>query len=207
MDLFQTNERWRSRLPHWEVNDQWHFVTIRCQGTLPLATQEKVRAIHGKLQSIQANSSDFHRLQRQYFLIAEKYLDQRRGFTPFKDQRCCHLMLQLLETIEADGWALGEATVMPNHIHILIKNVQSPFLMKQVVTRFKGRSARRLNLYLKRRGRFWQQDWFDRWMRNEAELTKVVRYIRDNPIKARLARNWADYRWRISRLDLDKPDL
>tara|TARA_B110000003_G_C16288574_1_gene393931 strand:+ start:482 stop:598 length:117 start_codon:yes stop_codon:yes gene_type:complete len=35
-------------------------------------------------------------------------------------------------------------------------------------------------------------------MRHEGELTKTIRYIRNNPVKAKLVSEWSDYHWRIS---------
>jgi len=103
--------------------------------------------------------------------------------------------------MEKEGWLVGEATVMPNHVHLLILREDSKFSLKEILERFKGRSARWINQELDRSGRFWQQDWFDRWMRHEGELTKTVAYIRNNPVKAKLVDEWRDYRWRISRED------
>ncbi len=146
MDLLQTKQRWRSRLPHWEVRDHWHFVTIRCQGSLPLSAQQKIREIHGALKSTPASSEAFDQLQRQYFLTAEKYLDQGFGFAPFNDGECCALLMTLIERIDEDGWTVGEAVILPNHIHLLIKATDRSLSMKQLLKSFKGRSGRVLNL-------------------------------------------------------------
>jgi len=35
--------------------------------------------------------------------------------------------------------------------------------------------------------RFWQREWFDHWSRSDAEDEKIIRYIRNNPVKAGLA--------------------
>lgn len=169
---------------------------MHCRST----RSRKIREIHGALKSTAASSDAFHQLQRQYFLTAEKYLDQGLGFAPFNDGECCDLLMALIERIVVDGWNVGEAVIMPNHIHLLIKEGECPLPLQQLLKFFKGRSARRLNLQLNREGRFWQEDWFDRWMRNEGELIKTIRYIRENPVKAKLVGDWTDYPWRISRL-------
>ena len=199
-EIIHTEARWRSQLPHWEVRGHWHFVTIRCQGSLPAQAREKVKNIHRSLQEIEANDPAFAQLQRQYFLTTEKYLDSAEGFAPLTTSAICERMLSALEKVEEDGWHLGEAVIMPNHLHFLIIQQPVPSLpLKETIERLKGRSARWANQELKRSGRFWQEDWFDRWMRHESERLKTIRYIRNNPVKARLARNWNDYPWRISR--------
>jgi REP element-mobilizing transposase RayT len=159
----------------------------------------KLLEIHRSLQSVDSQSEDFHQLQRRYFLTTEKYLDAGAGFAPFVESGPCEACLEAVITMETEGWLVGEATVMPNHLHLLILRQDSEFSLKEILKRFKGRSARGINQALERSGRFWQEDWFDRWMRHEAELTKTIAYIRNNPVKAKLASQWRDYRWRISK--------
>ena len=198
MDIIPTRERWRSRLPHWEVEGHWHFVTIRCHGSLPDAVKLKLKQIHDSLQNIDAQTEEFHQLQRRYFLTTEKYLDMGSGFAPFIDSASCERCLDACMAMEKEGWLVGEATVMPNHVHLLILRQETEFSLKEILERFKGRSARWINQELNRSGRFWQQDWFDRWMRNEGELMKTITYIRNNPVKAKLVHEWSEYRWRMS---------
>jgi len=61
--------------------------------------------------------------------------------------------------------------------------------------RLKGRTARRIRALLGGRGPVWQREWFDHWMRSDAEWEKCVAYIRNNPVKAGLAPIWSDHRW------------
>ena len=44
---------------------------------------------------------------------------------------------------------------------------------------------------LKRSGDFWQPEYYDHLIRNEAEFRHAVRYVLENPIKAKLK----DWRW------------
>jgi len=198
MDLFITRDRWRSRLPHWEVEGHWHFVTIRCQGSLPEPAQLKIGEIREALNRVDAQSKEFLQLQRRYFLTAEKYLDVDRGFAPFRDGQACKLCLNAFTSMEEEGWNVGEAVIMPNHLHALIRKEQGIFSLKQILQRFKGRSAKWINQHLDRSGRFWQEDWFDRWMRHEGEVEKARAYIRNNPVKAGLAGHCENYPWRIN---------
>lgn len=198
MDRIPTLERWRSRLPHWEVDGHWHFVTIRCSGSLPAAVKQNLADIHESLKSIDAQCDEFRQLQRKYFLTMEKYLDAGSGFAPFTNASACQACLKAFEVIEAEGWMVGEATLMPNHVHCLLRRMESAYSLKTIIKRFKGRSARWANQALDRSGKFWQQDWFDRWMRHEAEFIKTVAYIRNNPVKAKLCKEWSDYPWRLS---------
>lgn len=198
-DWVPTESRWRSQLPHWEVSGAWHFITVRCEGSLPKLAQERIREIHQTLQSMEPNSDDFTQLQRQYFLTAEKYLDTGGGFAPFSATNLCQVAIDAIRKCESEGWQLGDGVIMPNHVHLLIrKKSESGLSLKKVVERLKGRSARQVNKALNRKGRFWQEDWFDRWMRDGAERQRTIQYIRQNPVKARLCRSWKEYPGRIS---------
>ena len=47
---------------------------------------------------------------------------------------------------------------------------------------------RRINRVLGRRGKLWQDDYWDRYIRDEAHYRKVVHYIESNPVKAGLVK-------------------
>jgi putative transposase len=83
--------------------------------------------------------------------------------------------------------------VMANHVHLLARPLIQP---SEVFRRIKGRSARAANLVLHRTGEpFWQSESYDHWVRNSDEMTKIARYIENNPVTAGLAARAEDYRW------------
>ena len=53
----------------------------------------------------------------------------------------------------------------------------------------------RLQMLGQVRETFWQADYFDRYIRDQEHYRKVVRYIENNPVKARLCTRPADYRF------------
>jgi type I restriction enzyme R subunit/putative DNA methylase len=61
-------------------------------------------------------------------------------------------------------------------------------------------AARQANLILGRTGQpFWQDESYDHWVRTEAELEKIVRYIERNPVAAGLAAAVEDWPWSSAR--------
>ena len=191
----KTTEFWRNQLPHWEVESGTYFITIRCAGSLPKAVAERVATIHRTLQAIEPASEEFRLLQRQYFLTTEKYLDAAHGFCPFREAHCCDLAVKALQSLDQQGWQVLHYAIMPNHLHALFATTKEANGMKIVWQRWKGSTARAGNEILGRRGAFWQRDWFDRWMRDEAEMQKTIAYIRNNPVKAGLVQKWEDFPW------------
>ncbi len=170
-------------------------MTLRCVGSLPVPVVEQVADIRDALASVSPRSEEFAGLQRRYFLTVERYLDRGRGFCPFRDGNCCQHVREALESLSGSGWHLRHYVLMPNHVHALFRTDREAGRMKDVWARWKGRTARHCNALLGRTGAFWHKDWFDRWMRDDAATERTVRYIRNNPVKAGLAKDWREYEW------------
>jgi REP element-mobilizing transposase RayT len=58
--------------------------------------------------------------------------------------------------------------------------------LKDILHSLKSYTAQEANKMLRRRGQFWIEDYFDRYMRNQEHFRKTVQYIENNPVKARL---------------------
>lgn len=71
---------------------------------------------------------------------------------------------------------------MPDHIHVLIKPYNG-FLLHEIVHSWKSYSAYRVQRECSREGRIWQEDYFDRIMRDEPEFIEKAQYILNNPLK------------------------
>ncbi|MGB6482654.1 MAG: transposase [Candidatus Acidiferrales bacterium] len=88
-------------------------------------------------------------------------------------------------------YTLEAYVVMPNHVHMLINPKD---VVAKITQRVKGRTALAANHMLGRMGRpFWQDESFDRWVRNEGERERLHQYIENNPVIAGLVKipnNW-----------------
>jgi hypothetical protein len=67
------------------------------------------------------------------------------------------------------------------------------YSLSEIVKGIKGASARDINLVLGRRGPLWQDERWDRLLRNEHEYLEKYRYILYNPVKARLIEAFQKY--------------
>jgi hypothetical protein len=56
---------------------------------------------------------------------------------------------------------------------------------------WKSFSAKVANKLLGREGEFWQDDYYDRLIRDSKDLARTVQHVRDNPLKAGLV----DWPW------------
>jgi REP element-mobilizing transposase RayT len=99
--------------------------------------------------------------------------------------------------LEAESsWSLCKFSawvIMPNHVHALLFPYKE---LSQVMLVIKSASARRANRLLERSGqRFWQDESFDRWVRDDRERCRIIRYIEANPVEAGLVDAPEHWRW------------
>ncbi len=72
-------------------------------------------------------------------------------------------------------------------------------VLASIMGSLKGWTARRCNEALGRQGQFWQHESFDHVIRHQAEQARVVKYVIDNPVKAKLVEHWQDWPWSYQR--------
>lgn len=80
--------------------------------------------------------------------------------------------------------------VMPDHVHLILQPLQSSpetwHDLSSIMKGIKGVSARRINLLLGTSGQVWQDESYDRSIRDEAEYREKWNYIWENPVRAAL---------------------
>lgn len=67
--------------------------------------------------------------------------------------------------------------------------------LAKLINGWKGKSSRRANQLLKRSGKFWQENYYDTLIRDEAHLKHAIRYTEQNSAKAFLAKATRDWPW------------
>lgn len=94
-----------------------------------------------------------------------------------------------------DFYGLLAWTLLPNHLHVLIRlSAAAPLGLSEVLHRFKTRTAQLANHKLGRDGAFWEpSDYVLDIPDDEAALRRVVRYLTQNPVGAGLARRWDEW--------------
>ncbi len=104
---------------------------------------------------------------------------------------------------ENSKYRLAAAVVMPDHVHLLLSPIQKEdkdfYGLGELLKPLKGASARRINELSGNKGSVWQEEWFDRVVRNGEEFGEKLNYIINNPVKAGLAPRAEEYRWLVVR--------
>src|SRR5579863_8849374 len=92
---------------------------------------------------------------------------------------------------------LHSFVVMANHIHLLITPHVAVARMMQSLKRF---TARECNKVLGLTGKpFWQDESYDRLVRDKTEFKRIVCYVEMNPVNAGLAASPEDFPWSSAR--------
>ena len=112
-----------------------------------------------------------------------------------KDPRIARVVVSTLHIGETDKqlYRLAACVVMSNHVHVLVE----PFVSMARITQWiKGTTARQANELLGRSGKpFWQHESYDRWVRNDKEYQRIIRYIEFNPVAAGLVERIERWPW------------
>jgi putative transposase len=94
-------------------------------------------------------------------------------------------------------WTVYTAVVLPDHVHILAQPLQKTeggwFDLAEILHSIKRFSARKINQARGNKGSLWQDERYDRIVRDEAEFLEKWEYIRNNPLKSGLAIYPEDY--------------
>jgi len=186
--------RSRGYLPHLEKERAIYFVTFRLADSLPQALLEqlaKEREVIEKAKRAKTTApADERRLTdlRKLLRKAERLLDGGLGHCHLRDARVGQIVADALRRFDGEKYELFAWCVMPNHVHVLF----APLVRHQlgaILHSWKSFSAQEANRILGRTGRFWQREYFDHLVRNEASLRRIVEYVKENPKRAGL-QNW-----------------
>jgi REP element-mobilizing transposase RayT len=178
----------RGRLPHWEREGGKYFITFRLADSLP---NEVLERIDSERQSILRTAKQMGRgltaserghLEKLSSKRIEEYLDSGSGKCWFLDHSLAQLMAETIRYFHGKRYRLLAWCIMPNHVHILAQ-VFPEYGLAQIAHSWKSFSAKAINRVLKRKGEFWQREYYDHLIRDQNGLAHAVTYIVENPAK------------------------
>jgi REP element-mobilizing transposase RayT len=139
-------------------------------------------------------------LARQVQERIERWLDQGMGSCPFKQASLAALLTSAMHHFDDDRYELDCYALMPNHAHVIVRPLlPGAHPLEAIVGSWKKYSSRRINRVLQQTGDLWQDECYDRILRDEEHLWRAIQYIGANPDKAGLPREscplWIRPRW------------
>jgi len=107
------------------------------------------------------------------------------------------IILDAIRYWDTIKWTVYAAVVLSDHVHVLVQPLSQDdggaFDLGEILHSIKRFSARKINQARGEQGSLWQDERFDRIVRDEAEFLEKWQYIRNNPLKEGLASQSEDY--------------
>ena len=206
-----------NKLPHWQPPEGSFFITARLYGSIPKVVIEQLKdAYHHALQEIRQarivpdNAADLlpeellqaiERIRRKkeyeagkrYFSSFDNFLDSNLN-EPYWLQRSdiARLNAENIHFYAEKYFDLWAFTIMSNHIHVLLTMRPGKTLLWKALQDMKKYSGLHSNRLLGREGFFWEEESYDHLLR-PGEFDRILRYILNNPVKAKMVKCWHDY--------------
>ncbi|QMW07132.1 hypothetical protein H3H32_29760 [Spirosoma foliorum] len=201
-------------LPHLQYVGASFFVTFCLKGSLPAAVvrefiAERDRVIKAmKEKNADGISDEVYREQKKYFARIERTLDAcQYGYDWLKNPLVADALAKRIKDIDGKGYELLAYCIMPNHIHLVVDTANQLDTLEpdeaittdnyrqlyQTLRLIKGGSAFEANRLLGRSGAFWQPESYDHYVRDAAELKRIINYTLQNPVKAGLVNDWKEW--------------
>jgi REP element-mobilizing transposase RayT len=183
---------WHTRgyLPHCETPQEPQMLTFRLYDSLPSAI---LMELSHQRQHIDAQKMTLERRRR-----IEEFLDKGAGDCWLSDVSVAQMTEKALRYFDGQRYTLHAWVIMPNHVHVLLAPAKGESL-PGIVHSWKSFTAHRANAILGRQGPFWQREYFDRKIRNERHFNDAIVYIHNNPLKAFLCDDQADWQFSSAR--------
>jgi len=172
-------------LPHFDGGETPQAVTFRLAGSVPAARLDAWRHQLAHLPPAEAESRFRGRV--------EWYLDLGKGPTHLHEPAVAAVVQETLLFFDGERYRMYAWVIMPNHVHALFTPLQDIGLGK-IMHSWKSFTAKQANRILGRTGTFWQEEYFDRFIRNARHFERAEGYIEWNPVKAGLCvepKDWA----------------
>jgi REP element-mobilizing transposase RayT len=177
------------RLPHYHSIGRPIFLTWRLHGSLPA---------NRSFPSVTASG--------RAFLAMDRILDNAcTGPLFLRLPAIASMVVDSIYYRDLRHYHLHAYVVMPNHVHLLITPLVEVSKLMQSLKRFTAREGNRI---LGLTGQpFWQDESYDRLVRNETEFQRIADYIETNPVKSGLASTPEEFAWSSARPIDNRPQV
>jgi carbamoylphosphate synthase large subunit/REP element-mobilizing transposase RayT len=179
----------RRNLPHWEQVAATYFVTFRLADAVPALLrgqwkEELANWLRHNPKPWDARTA--YEYQERFIESRESWLDQGHGSCLLRNRQIAELVANALRHFDGDRYFLDGFVVMPNHVHVLFQPIGGSTL-STLLHSWKSFTAHAIKrVCAGKTGAIWQDESFDRIVRNWEELQEYRAYIVRNPEKARL---------------------
>lgn len=173
-------------LPHWRLDGATYAVTFRLADSIPqehLCSLKRWRERWEQTHPEPRSDADWDQFAREITHRTEAWLDEGYGECVLADANLADEMVKSLVHFQSERYLTSCYCVMHNHVHLVMKP-NDGFELEDILEGLKGFVSRKVNKHLNRTGVLWEQESYDRIIRDEEHLFRVIQYIGRNPGKA-----------------------
>jgi len=197
---------YQRHLPHWRQAGATYFVTYRLADSLPQSKCEQLKRFRKDWEQRNPpprSQQQLDELWREVFRRVDGWLDTGSGSCHLRSVMPRRVVANAFHHFDGERYELGCYVVMPNHVHLVVRPFdEDDDALTRVTHSWKRHSSLAINRLLGRDGQLWQDECFDRIIRDEENLWRVVQYIGSNPRKAGLNENayslWISESWKAA---------
>ena len=158
----------RKHLFHIDQKDTIQFITFRTKASVAYYLDKH------NIETIKNTS------KQQFHL--DQFLDNSNAGAVLYGE-IVDLLITFLKSKTAFNYKLIAVSIMPNHVHILIQQLQS---LPQIMQKIKGATAYLINKHNGETGTLWDKGYFDKAIRSEKQFQITYQYIKNNAYAAKL---------------------
>jgi REP element-mobilizing transposase RayT len=180
---------YQRHLPHWRQDGATYFVTCRLADAIPqekLLSLKRWRTIWERSNPEPRSDEKWDELAREITRMTYAWMDEGYGACVFRNIALAQEMSKSLLRFQDERCLTSCFAVMPNHVHAVMKPLGG-FELEDLLGRIKRFVSRKVNSVLGRSGELWEEESYDRIIRDEEHLFRVIQYIGRNGAKAGLS--------------------
>jgi len=169
-------------LPHWHQFEKIQFVTFHLADSIPQTQLSKLKIKIKQWQERHPKPWKKDEEEEYYSIFGKKideYLDAGYGNCYLKIPEVRTIVKEALFYFHGQRYQLLAFVIMSNHVHVLLVPFEE-YLLGDILHSWKSFTAHKINRILGKNGSVWHKESFDRIIRNENHLQKVLAYIRQN---------------------------
>ena len=176
--------------------------------------QERIERLPESDDITNNKKENFLNFHRRWFAKFEDVLHREESDVVWlKNEEVADLVADSLKYRDGKVYQLKAFCIMSNHVHVVFKPLlnekslqeikgstplkfeSSEKTLGEIMQSLKGYTAHEANKILNRTGQFWEEESYDHEVRNDEELSRIVKYVLNNPVKVGLVKSWQDWRW------------
>lgn len=201
----------RKSLPHYNEAERFQMITYRLADSLPTSVLTEIADKLKQLEHLKT-PDELHQEEKK---LMEEQLDRGHGSCLLKYPPIAKILSENFHYFDGQKYDLVAYTIMATHIHILIRE-HPDHELADVVCCWKSYTAKKILLFLEslfiddsqspeksklkalshpllEERKVWQEDFWDRCIRNERHFDYAFAYILANPVKAGIVKHWQEY--------------